>query len=102
MDVPVGPWGPALLRQEAAHGQRRQAQVVLLAQHRHDHREAAEVAPEGVAVDGEGAEALDELDDVGLARDLELLWLLVQEDSNLGGQEGVKQIVTSGKNRPCS
>jgi len=36
-----------------------------------------------VAIDGDGLEALDELDDVGLVIDDEQLWLVVQKQRGL-------------------
>ena len=56
---------------------------MLLPSHGDDHGEAAEVCTEGMAVDGEGAEVLDELKQVRLASDLKVLRLAVQEESHL-------------------
>lgn len=70
-------------RQHRTHGQVSQPQVVLLPTDRDDHGEATKVGAEGVAVDGEGAVVFDKLEHMGLASDLQVLWLPIEEESHL-------------------
>ena len=52
---------------------------MLLPSDRDDHGEATKVGAEGVAINGEGAVVLDELEHMGLASDLEVLGFAIQE-----------------------
>ena len=70
---------------------------MLLPSHRDDHGEAAEICTEGMAVDGEGAEVLDELKQVRLASDLKVLRLAVQEESHLVHHVAVEEGKHSAK-----
>ena len=65
--------------ENGTHGQVGQPQVVFLPSDRNDHGEATKVGTEGVAVDGECAVVLDELEHMGLASDLEVLGFAIQE-----------------------
>ena len=70
---------------------------MLLPSHRDDHGEAAEVCTEGMAVDGEGAEVLDELKQMRLASDLKVLRLAVEEESHLVHHVAVEEGKHSAK-----
>ena len=80
-----------------AHGQVGQPQVVLLPTYRDDHGEATKVGAEGVAVDGEGSVVFYELEHMGLACDLQVLGLAIEEERHLVHHIPVQQSKHSPK-----
>ena len=74
-----------------SHGKVGQPQVVLLPTHRDDHGEATKVGAEGMAVDGEGAVIFNKLKHMGLACDLQVLGLAIEEERHLVHHVPVQQ-----------